>query len=45
MKPELHLMKSGHIFDLMMIYPEGELLKMYTDAALEACQKHIGKRF
>ncbi|MFV2359591.1 head-tail connector protein, partial [Escherichia coli] len=24
---------------------EGELLKMYTDAALEACQKHIGKRF
>ncbi|MCZ6343736.1 head-tail connector protein, partial [Escherichia coli] len=26
-------------------YGEVELLKMYTDAALEACQKHIGKRF
>ena len=26
-------------------YGEVELLQIYTDAALEACQKHIGKRF
>ena len=39
-------MKSGHIFDFDDdLSGEGELLQMYTDAALEARQKHIGKRF
>jgi hypothetical protein len=37
-------MKQSCIVVLMMI-DEDTLIQAYIDAALEVCQKHIGKRF